>query len=57
MYNIHYLPLALDDLKEIVRYISHELDAPRAAENFLVKVNKEIQKEISCRYLKSDAYH
>jgi addiction module RelE/StbE family toxin len=44
MYNIDYLPLALDDLKEIVEYITNELEAPRAAENFILKVNKEVPK-------------
>ena len=44
MYKIHYLPLALDDLKEIVRYIAHELEAPRAAENLILKIDKEVQK-------------
>jgi addiction module RelE/StbE family toxin len=44
MYKIHYLPLALDDLREIVKYIAHELEAPKAAENLLVKINKEVLK-------------
>jgi addiction module RelE/StbE family toxin len=44
MYKIHYLPLALDDLKDIVRYISHTLESPRAAENFLSKLDREVLK-------------
>jgi addiction module RelE/StbE family toxin len=44
MYKIHYLPLALDDLKDIVRYIAHTLESPRAAENFLSKLDKEVLK-------------
>jgi len=44
MYKIRYLPLALDDLKEIVRYIAHELEAPGAAENLLKKIDKEVKK-------------
>jgi addiction module RelE/StbE family toxin len=44
MYKVDYLPLALDDLKEIVRYIAHELEAPKTAENLLVKIVKEVQK-------------
>jgi len=44
MYKIHYLPLALDDLKDIVRYISHTLESPQAAENFLSKLDKEVRK-------------
>jgi len=44
MYKIRYLPLALDDLKEIMRYISHELGAPGAAEKLRVKIDKEVQK-------------
>ena len=43
-YKVLYLPLALDDLKEITWYIAHELEAPRAAENLLVKIDKEVQK-------------
>ena len=44
MYKVHYLPLALDDLKEIVRYIAHELGAPRAAKNLVNKIDREVQK-------------
>jgi addiction module RelE/StbE family toxin len=44
MYKAHYLPIALDDLKNIVRYISHELEAPRAAENLINKIDKEVRK-------------
>ena len=43
-YKIHYLPIALDDLAGIIGYIAHELNAPRAAENFLFKIDKEVQK-------------
>ena len=44
MYKIQYLPLALDDLKSIVRYIANELESPQAAENFISKSDKEILK-------------
>jgi len=44
MYKIHYLPLALDDLKDIVRYIAHTLESPQAAENFLSKLDREVLK-------------
>ena len=44
MYKIHYLPLALDDLKEVVRYITLELEAPQAAENLLQRIDKEVLK-------------
>ena len=44
MYKPHYLPLALDDLKAIVRYIIVELEAPKAAENLIAKIDKEVQK-------------
>jgi len=40
VYKVSYLPLALDDLKEIVRYISYKLEAPRAAENLIVRIDK-----------------
>jgi plasmid stabilization system protein ParE len=44
MYKIRYLPLALDDLKDIVRYISYELESPQAAERLLAKIDKEVKK-------------
>ena len=44
LYKPHYLPLALDDLKDIMRYIAHELEAPKAAENLLQKIDREVQK-------------
>ena len=44
MYKVKYLPLALDDLKSIVKYIAYTLDAPRTVEKFLVKFDKEILK-------------
>ncbi|MDR2717201.1 MAG: type II toxin-antitoxin system RelE/ParE family toxin [Treponema sp.] len=44
MYKTHYLPLALNDLKDIVRYIAHTLESPQAAENFISKIDKEVVK-------------
>jgi toxin ParE1/3/4 len=44
VYKIQYLPLALDDLKDIIRYIAHTLESPQAAENLLSKIDKEIQR-------------
>ncbi|MDR0457334.1 MAG: type II toxin-antitoxin system RelE/ParE family toxin [Treponema sp.] len=44
MYKIHYLPLALDDLKDTVRYIADMLESPQAAENFISKIDKAILK-------------
>ena len=44
MFKARYLPLALDDLKGIIRYISNELEAPKAAENLLIKIDKEVKK-------------
>ena len=44
MYKIHYLPLALDDLRSIFRYISHKLESPRTAERLLSKIDKEVAK-------------
>ena len=44
MYKIKYLPLALDDLKSIVKYIAHTLEAPKAADNLIKKIDKEIKK-------------
>ena len=44
MCKIHYLPLALDDLKEIIKYITYKLESPRAAERLLSKIDREVQK-------------
>ena len=44
MYKIHYLPIALDDLKSIVRYITNKLESPRSAEHLILKIEKEVQK-------------
>ena len=44
MYKVHYLPLAVDDLKDIVRYITYKLEAPRAAERLISKIEREVQK-------------
>jgi len=44
MYKTHYLQLALDDLKEIIRYITQELEAPGAAENLRIKIDEEVKK-------------
>jgi addiction module RelE/StbE family toxin len=44
MYKIHYLPIALDDLKSIVRYITYKLESPRSAERLILKLEKEVQK-------------
>ena len=44
MYKIHYLPIALDDLKSIVRYITFKLESPRSAERLILKLEKEVQK-------------
>lgn len=42
MYTIEYLPLALEDLKEIVYYIAHTLKNPTAAENLGQEIIKKI---------------
>ena len=44
MYIVQYLPLAQEDLKEIVRYIAKSLNAPRAANNLVNKIDKEVLK-------------
>jgi addiction module RelE/StbE family toxin len=44
MYKIHYLPIALDDLKSIVRYITYKLESPRSAERLISKIENEVQK-------------
>ena len=44
MYKIHYLPLALDDLKSIIKYISDELESPRAADKLIQNIDKGVLK-------------
>ena len=44
MYKVSYLPLALEDLKGIVRYITQNLEAPRTAINLVNKIDMEIKK-------------
>jgi len=44
MYKIQYLPMALDDLKDIVKYIAYTLEAPQAAERLISKIDKAVQK-------------
>ena len=41
-YAIEYLPAALEDLKEIVRYIARTLQNPKAAENLAHEIIKKI---------------
>ena len=33
-----------DDLKDIVHYIAHTLESPKAAEDFLSKLDREVRK-------------
>ena len=40
-YAIAYLPSALEDLKEIVRYIAHTLQNPKAAERLGLEIIKK----------------
>jgi len=41
-YAIEYLPSALEDLKEIVRYIARTLQNPKAAENLAHEIIRKI---------------
>ena len=41
-YAIEYLPSALEELKEIVRYIARTLQNPKAAENLAHEIIKKI---------------
>lgn len=57
MYAIEYLPLALEDLKEIVYYITYTLKNPAAAENLgqeiIKKINLLAKIPYSPRYYRS----
>ncbi|MGI6307686.1 MAG: type II toxin-antitoxin system RelE/ParE family toxin [Dethiobacteria bacterium] len=53
MYKIKYLPLAQNDLKEIINHISDTLKAPQAAKNlvnaFDTSISRLAQFPYSCR--------
>jgi len=44
MFKIKYLPAAKQDLKDITRYISVELGAPKAAERLVNKIDDKVEK-------------
>lgn len=44
MHKIVYLPVAKRDLKEIVSYISNELNSPKAALNIINSLDESISK-------------
>jgi plasmid stabilization system protein ParE len=43
-YTIRYLPVAENDLLEIITYISEILEAPKAASNFIDEAGKKIEE-------------
>ena len=45
-YTLHYLPLAKQDLSEIVNYIQNNLENPIAAENTLSKIEAAILERL-----------
>ena len=53
MHKIVYLPVARNDLIDIVSYISEQLKAPQSAQNLLTEMSTSIQKlakfPYSCR--------
>lgn len=44
MYELEYLPSALKDMTEIIRYISRELNNPTAADNLAVEFTKSADR-------------
>ena len=44
MYRLKYLPLALDDLRDITDYITDTLNAPKAAMDFLDTLDESISR-------------
>jgi toxin ParE1/3/4 len=44
MYKIVYLPIAKNDLKDIVSYISNELNSPKAALNLIDALDSSVSK-------------
>lgn len=56
MYKLEYLPIARQDLIEIVRYISQELKNPEAAERLAVKLTDAAESTLSFPYAFA-AYH
>ncbi len=43
MYKIEYLPIAQNDMVDIVKYISNELQSPLVAEKFAVEMIEKIE--------------
>lgn len=44
MYRLEFLPIAEQDMVDIVKYISVDLDNPTAADNLAVKLIKSIER-------------
>ena len=51
MYSLEYLPVALKDMIEIARYISHELKNPTAADRLSEKMIKAADNLITSPYI------
>ena len=43
MYTVEYLPLALNDLKEIAKYIAEKLGSPKVAINLVKEITEAVE--------------
>jgi len=53
MYQLKFLPTARQDMSDIVRYISHELHSPKAAEAFADEMIKAVEGLCEYPYINS----
>ena len=44
LYQLHFTPLAYEDMDEILSYISNKLSNPQAAESLFEEIEKSIQR-------------
>lgn len=56
MYRLEYLPMARQDMTDIARYISHELDNPEVAERLAMEMIEAADKLTDFPYA-NPAYH
>lgn len=56
MYSLEYLPMARQDMTDIARYISHELDNPEAAERLAGEMTEAADRLTDFPYA-NPAYH
>ena len=54
LYQLHFTPLAYEDMDEILSYISNKLSNPQAAESLFEEIEKSIQRLKKFPYIGSE---